>query len=89
MEPECRMAFSKKMEANIGFLFSFFGVEVTKDACPMLSEVPGLCPLFEALVRQIGRLAPCDALVETGGLLLSVTSLPAACVETRAGETSL
>ncbi len=88
------------MEANIGFLFSFFGVEATKDACPVLSELPvslfgvvlsmpGLCPLSEALVRQIGRLAPCDALVEIRGLLLSLTSPLGACVETRDDGISL
>ncbi len=88
------------MEVNIGFLFSFFGVEATKDAWPVLSELPvslsgvvlsmpGLCPLSEALVRQIGRLEPCDALLETGGLLLSLTPPLGACMETREDGMSL
>ncbi len=94
------MAFSRKREAVFESLSSFFGVEATKDACPVLSElpgssfgvalsIPGLCPLSEALLRQIGRLAPCDALVATGGLLLSLSSLLGACVETRDDGMSL
>ncbi len=40
-------------------------------------------------MRQIGRLEPFDALVETGGLLLSSASLVGACVGTRVDGISL